>query len=368
MYSDNRPKRRISRRTALFLTIILIVLVVFITGLIMILSRGKSIKDSLIEMPFTTSSTYLTIGNNIVYSDNDMLDSVDSSVKPLWKVKLFTSKLKYTSNNYIIAAVSDNVIMVLDSKGSDLFSTQINGTIESVRLGKDKVAVYTHQTTDNKTYSYIIIFSLSGKSIYQIDVTNKYILDYGLDLQSGQLYVLELDTSGSAPISIITTYKPETQSITGVKELEDQLIEQIIYNNGTIYTMGTNRLSVYSSLNSDAKEMLVYGWVPEDTYSAKGDFRFVYIPSSESSTIDIARIITVSGDEEKINLPPKVFKILDTGDKIYCFATNNIFVYTSDGKYLRSYDLPFAIDGVKKAMDGYVFLTGSNNVYLLPLP
>ena len=116
--------------------------------------------------------------------------------------------------------MGENVIVVLEPKGANLFSKQLNGTIMSVRLGKDKVAVYTQQTTGDKTYSYIIIFNLSGQSIYQIDVTGKYILDYGLDENSGQLYVLELDTSARA-ISIITTYKPETQSITGVKELED---------------------------------------------------------------------------------------------------------------------------------------------------
>ena len=131
--------------------------------------------------------------------------------------------------------------------------------------------------------------------------------------------------------------------------------------------MGTNRLSIYSSLNSDAKRILVYGWVPEDICTS-GNIKFVYIPSSESKFIEITRIIDVSGSEIKINLPPNVFKILDTGDKIYCFATNFIFVYTGDGKYLRSYDLPFAIDGVQRAMDKYVFLTASDNVYLLPLP
>jgi len=134
-----------------------------------------------------------------------------------------------------------------------------------------------------------------------------------------------------------------------------------------MYTMGTNDLSVYSSLNSAAKEILVYGWVLEDTCET-GGIKFVYIPSSTGDYISIARIISASGNETKINLPPQVFKIIDNGDKIYCFATNNIFVYTGDGKFLRKYTLPFAIDGAQRAMDGYAFLKAAEDIYLLPLP
>jgi hypothetical protein len=366
VFIEKKTKRRFANKTILFMVIILIVLVVFITGLIMLLSIGRDIKDSLVKMPFTNSSTYLTTGKTIIYSDNELLNCIDTSKNTVWKVQI-TSGLNYSSNDNMIVATGDNVIMVLSPKGDNLFATQLNGTVKSVCLGNDELAVYTEQTTGDKTLSYIIIFSLSGKDIYKIDVSGKYILDYGLDQQSGQFYLLELDSSGAAPISRITTYKPETQSITGVKELEDQLIERIVCNNGAIYTLGTNRLSEYSSLNSTAKEMLVYGWVPEDICT-KGNIEFVYIPSRESSSIDIARIIKASNNEIKINLPPGVFKIIDTGNKIYCFASSSIFVYTNDGKFFRSYNLPYAIDGVKRAMDGYVFLSVSEDVYLLPLP
>jgi hypothetical protein len=366
MYIEKKPKRRFSNKTILFMIIISVVVIVFITGLIMLLTRGKDIKDLLVKMPFKSSGDYLTTGKTIVFSDGDIIDCIDVSKKSIWKVKI-TSGLDYVSNDNMIAATGENVIMVLKPNGDNLFSRHLNGTLKSVRLGKDKLAVYTEQTTGDKTLSYIIIFDLSGKDVYTIDVSGRYILDYGLDQDSGQLYVLELDTSGAAPISRITTFKPETQSTTGVTELEDQLIERIVYSGGAIYTLGTNRLSEYTSLNASPKEILVYGWIPEDI-SFKGNIRFIYIPSSESSRIDIARIIRLTGDEIKINLPPGVFKIIDTGDKIYCFATNSIFVYTGDGKFFRSYDLPFAIDGVKKAFDGYVFLSASEDVYLLQLP
>lgn len=367
MYLNKKKRKRKFSRRLFLLIIIVVVFVVLLTGVIMLFTKGKDIKDTLIKMPFGKDSEYLIVGKTIVYTEGDMLNCIDASNRSVWKVQLYKAGLNLSSNDYMAAVTGDNVIMILSPAGANLFATQLNGTVLSVRLGKKNVSAYLEQHANDKTLSYIVIFDLSGNSIYTVETTGKHILDYGLDLISGQLYVLELDTSGSAPISRITTYKPETQSITGVKELEDQLIERILFDDGFIYTLGTNRLSVYTTLNSSPKEMLVYGWVPQDICTA-GNARFVYVPDKNSAEIDIARIINISGDETKINLPPNVFKIICSGDKTYCFATDNIFVYTGDGRFLISYSLPFPIEGVMRAMDGYAFISASDGIYLLPLP
>jgi hypothetical protein len=260
------------------------------------------------------------------------------------------------------------VLMVFNGKGDNLFSKRIDeGMIDSVRLGKDKVAVETGQTLESTTVSYIVVFGLDGTDLFKLDISGKYVLDYGFDANSKQLYILELDVSGAAPISRVTTYRPDTQSMTGIKELKDQLVESVYFGETSVFTMGTKQLTEYSSLNTEGKEILIYGWMLEDICD-KSDPRFVYVPSREDAFADIAKIIDPSGDEVKINLPPSVFKIFDMGEKIYCFATNNIFVYTGDGKYLRKYDVPVPIDGAKRAMDGFVFLMAGGEVYLLPLP
>ncbi len=368
MYLEKKRKKRIPRKTVIFLITILVVVVVFITGLIMLLTQGRDIEDSLILIPAPDKNSCLAVETNIVYSESDLLTCVDASLNNVWQVKLFTAGLDFTSNGSLIAATGEDVVMILDAKGDNLFPAQLDGKVVSVRLGKDKVAVYADQELPDETRSYIVIFDLSGTSLFQIDITEKYVLDYGFDSQSSQFYILELDISGAAPVSRITTYRPETQSITGIKELKDQLIGNVILSGDAIYTMGTKRLSMYQSLNSDPREILIYGWVVEDICTAGNRPVFVYIPNNDNEYIDIVRIIRTSGDETKINLPPNVFKIVHTMEKIYCFASNNIFVYTSEGRYLRTYDIPFIIDGVRRAMDGYVFLTAEDRIYLLPLP
>ncbi len=367
MYLNAKTKKRIPRRTVLFLSIILIVVIVFITGIVMLLTRGKEIKDTLVQMPFGRADTYFTAGGNIVYAKDGLLTCVDASSKDLWKVQLDAGDWTYTSEGTLVAASGTDVMTVISAKGENLFSARIDGSIQSIRLGKDKVAVCANQTLTDKTLSYIVIFDLTGSSLYQIDITGKHMLDYGFDYAGDQLYVLELDVSGSAPLSRISTYRPETQAMTGIKELKDQLVESVYFSEDSVFTLGTNSLAQYSSLNSAPTEVLVYGWVLEDICS-DSDTKFVYVPGNDGSTYDIARVIKSSGSEIKINLPPGVFKIMHMGEKIYCFASNSIFVYTSDGKYSRSYTLPLAIDGAKRAFGSNVFLTAGETVYLLPLP
>jgi hypothetical protein len=367
VYLNVKPKRQIPPKTVLFFSAVFIVLAVFLTGTVMLLTKGRDIKDSLIKLPFTAEDIYLAVGNTVVYTSGNEITCTDTSLGDKWKIQLESNVLNYTSGNSLVAAAGEDVLMVFNVQGQNLFSTRIDGTINSVRLGKDKIAVETDQVLDDRTVSYIVVFGLDGSDIFKLDISGKYVLDYGFDADGMQLYILELDVSDATPISRVATYRPDTQSMTGIKELKDQLVESVYFGESSVFTMGTKQLTEYSSLNFEGKEILVYGWLLEDICD-KTDPEFVYVPNSDSDFFDITRIIKPSGDEVKINLPPNVFKILDMGEKIYCFATNNIFVYTGEGKYLRKYDVPFAIDGANRAMSGYVFLKAGEEVYLLPLP
>jgi hypothetical protein len=358
---------RLSRKSLLFLVTILIVLTVLITGIVMISTKKREIKDTLTTMPFSTNNLYFPVGETIIYSDNELLTCVNASLDTIWQLKLFTGGLNYATNDDLIAATGDNVIQVVNAKGDFLFQTQLDGMIKSVRPAKDKLAVSIDQVLTDKTLSYIIVFDLSGNSIFQIDVSKKYVLDYGFDSNNKLLYILELDVSGAAPVSRISTYRPETQSMTGIKEFKDQLIESIYMINDEIYAIGTNHLTMYTSLNSTDREVMTYGWVLEDIDISRNP-KFVYIPGFWQNEIDMIRVIKDSGDETTINLPPNVFSVLHKGEKIYCFATDSIFVYTGDGKYFRTYALPFEIERVERAMNGYVFITKGDTIFLMPLP
>lgn len=368
MYVNQKTKKkRLPRKTVIFLGAVIVVTIVLITGLIVILTAEKDIEDTIADMPFGPASSYYTVGQNIVYADQELLTCISPSLSTVWKLRLFSGGLNFTANDDIIAATGQGVIQVINTQGQHQFSTQLDGEIESARVGEDMAAVYIQQHLDGKTPSYIIVFSLSGEQLFLLDVTDRFVLDYGFDEMSDALYVLELDVSGSVPISRISTYKPDTQAMTMIKELKDQLVSAVYWIDDQIYAIGSTYLTVYGSLNSDIKEIMTYGWMLEDVYQ-NDDPKFIYVPSSSTGTYDIARIIRTSGSEIKINLPPGVFKILHQGEKIYCFANDKLFVYTGEGKYLKTYDLPYAIDSVERAVDNHVLIKHGETISLMPLP
>ena len=360
-------KHRFSRKSILFLISTFVVLAILIIGIVMFSTRGREVKDSLVLLPYTADSASFAVDNTIVYSDGALLKCVDTDLNIQWQYDLFTDVLSFEANDKNIVAYGANVIHVIDSSGKYLFSTKIEGDIKSARICADKIAVYVTQETQDETRSYIIIFDLAGQSLHKIDITDKYVLAYDFDSNSDELYILELDASGAAPVSRISTYRAETQAMTGFMEMKDQLIDRVFIHNKIIYASGTNRLTIRSSLNEIDQKILIYGWMLEDAMLSD-DPKFIYVPSNSNGTYDIARVISVDGSETVINLPPGVFSVLHTQDRIYCFASQEIFVYTGDGSYLRTHALPFIIDGMEKAMDGYVFVTQNDAVYLLPLP
>ena len=91
--------------------------------------------------------------------------------------------------------------------------------------------------------------------------------------------MLELDVTGSVPISRISTYRPETQAMTGIKELKDQLVTGVYIIGKDIYAMGTTRLTVYPAANTgNSRDILTYGWMPAD-FNAFTETKFVYVPA-----------------------------------------------------------------------------------------
>ena len=365
----NKPKKKlIPKKMILYICAIAVAFIVLITGLVMLLTRGRELSDTMIELPFDSSAQYFGVGQNIVYTEQELLTCIDANLNLVWQIRLFSAGLDFTSGGDIIAATGQGIVQVLNASGQHLFSTQLDGDIGSARVGHDKVAVYVSQALEESAPAYIIVFALNGTSLFQIDVTDRYVLDYGFDADSSSLYLLELDVSGSVPVSRISTYRPETQSMTGIKELKDQLVSGLHIIGDQIYAMGTSKLTVYKSLSSDTRSIMVYGWVLKDVCCLP-DPRFVYVRSDiDDNDIAIARVVRGSGSEMKINLPPGVFDILHGTEKIYCFANERIFVYTDEGKYQRAYSMPFEIGSVERAVGKYAFITDQDKVYLLPLP
>lgn len=371
MYTNHKSKRKnkLSKRSVLFLIGIAVAMTVLVIGLILLLSRGGDVEETLTPLPFTSNSKYFIAGNSIIYSDDNLLTCSDATPETVWQVSLYASNLDFVTRDNMIAIIGDNVIQIIDNDGNFISQTGMKDIIKSVRICRNKFAVHLMQQSDDEVSpSYIVIFNLDGEKLYEFEVTGRHILSYDFDAQSDLLYLLELDVTGTAPVCRISTYRAETQAMTGIKEIKDQLVSKLYIHEGTLYAIGTNRMSIFPPMNADEQKIMTYGWILHDA-SIDNVPRFIFIPSHNTvDNIDTIRIINPRGNEITVNLPPGVFRILHEEDKIYCFASDNIFVYTSNGEYLRTYPLPFKIDKVERAIERHVFITVGETVYLLPLP
>ncbi len=360
-------KLKLTKKAILVFSGMFVVLAVLITGIILLVTRSRGFEETMVVLPFDKQDSFVAVDNSIVYLEKDLLTSVNASTNIVWQKRLLSQNLDLISRDNIIVATGEGLVQVVDSSGAHLFSTQLDGNIISARVCANKVAIYVEQISGEETLSYIISFDLAGIFLHQIDVTNRYILDYGFDYSSDLLYLLELDIFGVAPISRISTYQPQTQSMTSVKELKGQLVDQLYLVNNKVYALGTNQLIVYSSLNENEMEIMVYGWMQQEFYLS-GEPSFIYIPSNvDAFGIDIVRIIKPNGNETSINLPPDVFKVIYLQDKMYCFTQTVVYVYSPEGRFLRALDLPFAIADVSKAYANNVFVEAGDKMYLMPL-
>ena len=150
---------KISRKSIFFLASIFIVIVVLGTGIIMFSTRGREVEDTLVPQPYSAENAHFALGDNIVYSDGEFLTCINTSMDIKWQFNLFADDLLFEVSEGNIAAYGRDVIHVIDKNGGYLFSTQIDGDIQSVRICANKTAVYVTQQLKDETFSYIVTVS-----------------------------------------------------------------------------------------------------------------------------------------------------------------------------------------------------------------
>ena len=136
----------VSQKKAIFVFAgILIAFAVLVTGIILIINK-KDLGDTIVSLPFSDSDSYVTVGNNIVYIEEDYLKGLNASHSESWQIHLLSSGLELTSRKNKIAAAGNDLLQVVDSQGKQYFTTKVTGDILSSRVCDNKAAVFAQQT------------------------------------------------------------------------------------------------------------------------------------------------------------------------------------------------------------------------------
>jgi hypothetical protein len=361
--------KRLTKRFVYFIVIASAILLAII-GLIILITSQKNLKDIIKKASFKADDTICTQSKGIYYTSGDNLIFTDYSSKQIWAKKMFSKDLTITSSESLIAAYNQKAIQLFDADGKQYFSKEITGDIKDAKCGMDKVAVITEiQTEDTGLKKYLNVFNLKGETIDTIDLEDQNVIDLGFYGTKSKLWVLTLDITGVIPISRIETYSPEEKQMTGIIDINGQLIQKLIIDETNIYVSGTTNLLVYSVYGEKKDSILIYGWNFHGQFYLDDNPLFIYVPRMQTNKqFDSLRLIKTDNSDLTIKLPPDIIKATVYSDKIYCFSKKELYKYSMEGKIEQQYVLPFAIDKVSKIYDKFAFLTKGSDDYILPLP
>ena len=142
----------------------------------------------------------------------------------------------------------------------DVFRSHHNARFE--RDGR--VSLRGSMLGTDETSAQLLIYELTGRQIDQVDLAGQIVMDFGFFSNGALLWVMTMDTSGSVPMSIITTYQPGRQTLGSVREIEE-VVYRTLFQASQLRAVGTTYIKTYDYAGSEitSERKLVYGWYME---------------------------------------------------------------------------------------------------------
>ena len=97
----------------------------------------------------------------------------------------------------------------------------------------------------DETSAQLLIYELTGRQIDQVDLAGQIVMDFGFFSNGALLWVMTMDTSGSVPMSIITTYQPGRQTLGSVREIEE-VVYRTLFQASQLRAVGTTYIKTVS--------------------------------------------------------------------------------------------------------------------------
>ncbi len=369
-FSRGRKSRRKIKILRLLILIVACLAVVALIAMLAIYLIGSSkLENQLVRLNASSTTQILSSDSNLYTLDGDVLVSTDYSGKDVWSVKLPSDNLSVAASNNLICAYNKTTLQVLNTNKENLFAITSENEIADVRCGLEHVSYLTTLTNEEGiTSPHIIVFDQAGTKIDDVELQAESVLDFGFTRDSDTLWVLTLDTSGVAPISRISTYAPG-QSITGVIDINDTLVEKVYFDQDNIVASSTNQLYYYNYFNEELDSLTVYGLEPIDVVTSDGNIGFVYKlrQSNDYLPTDSIRVVSNSLEEISIQLPPEIAYIVTNNDKIYCFDSETMYTYNINGTLENTHTFEMPINNIQKLNSGHLLIQSNLDYYILPL-
>lgn len=333
----------------------------------LISNNGSSSLREATPIPATPSQKIAPMENGLVYYDGMTLHALNNKGKQMWSYAA-GSPADFSVDSQGISVWSGTKLTLLSDRGATILSTDMLKPVLSVNLGERYVAIQRGEEHESE----IVIIERGGREIDKIQFPDLTVLNYGF-FNGGKLFwVLTLNTEGTVPLCMISTYQPGGMRAGTISE-SDQILYRVIFQSSQIRAVGTKYIRSYDYMAKEKPEdrLLVYGWHAVSIDPGVDNPLMAFVPTEQldaGAKINDVRLIK-GNSERKIRFPIACFSVFVNKDTMYGFSENYVFVTRSGEKHPTAYMLPVTVDRVFGVTgDQSAIVSSGGVVYLVSVP
>ena len=343
----------------LVLVLALVLLAAAGTGIYLFL-RGRNSFGTLTALPFTADDPWVYTDSGFYYISGGKLCFYDfSNPENAPSLDLSTTDVSLASSGSIAAIYSGAAVHIVGAEEM----IDVGGQVFSVACGSKHIAVMRQDAGDATT---VLVYDAAGKLVDSIDSGAALLVDCGFGTTGGQdvLWTLSLATSGSTPVSTITTYtySDAGAAMSGVITLQSQLVEQVCFTGNSIFVAGTNHLLRYDTeITSEAYRVLVYGYRPLGFTAGGAKPLFLFVPRNTESPSAV-RLISCADAEladavtRSVALPEGTHSYFVIGGRFMAVTNKAVYTYNANGVLQSTTELEVPCDEAIRLSDTRILL------------
>lgn len=308
--------------------------------------------------------------DGFVYYDGSTVARITSSGRPGWSFMVGENAGLDVSDNGVAIWRQGNQLTLLDGRTGEI---NFNGAMDAEIISAHMDANYTAVLTGTETNGTMILMENSGRQVSQIILDDVTVIDYGFFSNGTLLWVMLLDSNGTAPTCEIQTYRPGKE-IVGLIHDNEQLSYAVLFQSSQVLVAGDTYLRAYDYTGTEdaSRRRLVYGWYLASFDSTASDPLMVFVNDAQlqgPSDIRDIRLLRTNLDRV-VRMPFGCMSVLARGNEIFGFtADGHMIQMATDQASPKAYQLELTnLDHVYGATrDGYAVLGAGETIYLVSL-
>ena len=307
--------------------------------------------------------------DGFVYYDGSTVSALSSTGDVRWSY-LVGASAGFHATDYGVATWTGSTLTLIDGASG---STTFNGTMDADVISAHIDDSYTAVLIGSETSGTMILMESTGRQVSQILLEDVSVIDFGFFSNGSLLWVMLLDSNGTAPTCDIQTYRPGKEIVGSIHDNE-QLSYAVMFQSSQVMVAGDTYLRTYDYTGTEnaARRRLVYGWYLASADPTSGDPLMAFVNDSqlqEESSIRDLRIMRTNLDKV-VRLPFGCMNVVAKGNTVYGFSSDgHLITVRTDMPAPQAYQLGLQrIDTVYGVtQDGVAVLGNGNSIYLVSL-